>query len=104
MDVNAITFDKLNSNCFNCGKKGHFSHNCPKPKKPFVQKGSGSNQNRGQGNFRGNNKRNGQGGYKGNQNNRGKPPQKKNANQFKTHMLSLLKTAKECQKMKKKNS
>ena len=90
MDVDTITFNKLNSNCYNCRKKGYFSCNCPEPKKPFIQKGLGPSQNRGQENYRGNNKGNRWGGYKGNQNNRGKPPQKKNANQFKTHICALI--------------
>ena len=33
MDVDAL---KRNNNCFNCGKPGHFRHNCPEPLKGQI--------------------------------------------------------------------
>src|SRR6266511_1808727 len=35
MDVDAMTLDKLKLECFNCGRKGHFTNKCRSPKKSY---------------------------------------------------------------------
>ncbi len=74
MDVNTITFDKSKLDCFNCGKKGHFTADCRSPKKM---------QNRQQNHFQ--------------QSNKGKPQQqqqqqkkKMSPQQFKMHIHALI--------------
>ena len=87
MDIDATTIDKSNAKCFNCGKTGHFIHDCRLPKKQGQHtqtQGSSSSGQRHQQNKGKGKQKQGQGRPQHNNKKRMNPTQ------FKTHLRALI--------------